>query len=99
MPSTAYIEWLETFRAYDADELSDQIEKLKGQISIFSSQSVGSKTFTRDLGELRTQLSAATRAMSEKGQTGRTNSGVTDFSRVNAESDVGCRSVVGPSDL
>lgn len=99
MPSSAFIEWLETFKEWDADELTDHIEALKSQISIFSSQGVGSKNFTRDLGELRVQLSAATRAKKEQGQVNVTKSGVTDFSRVNAEADSGRGSQVGPSDI
>lgn len=92
MASSSFIEWLETFRGWDGDELTDHIDNLKGQISIFSSQGVGSKNFTRDLGELRVQLSAATRAKAEKGQINVGSSGVTDFSLVNPEADT-CGSV------
>jgi len=88
MATTAFIEWLETFRSWDSDKLNDHIESLEGQITIFSSQGVGSKNFTRDLGELRTQLSAATRAKAEKGQVNVPSSGVVDYSCVNAEGDI-----------
>lgn len=89
MPSSSFIEWVETFRSWTAEELAAHIVSLKGQLSIFSSQGVGSKSFTRDLAELRTQLSAATRAMTEKNQTNVGSSGVTDFSCVNPESAIG----------
>jgi hypothetical protein len=82
MPTEAFLTWLETYRAYSGPELDARILELKQQISIFSSQSVGSKNFTRDLAELRDQLGAATRARTEKGQINVPNSGTTDFSRI-----------------
>lgn len=80
-PSQAFLTWLETYKSYDGDELQDRIDELKSQISVFSSQGIGSKTFTRDLGELRDQLAAATRAKRELGQPNVGNSGTTDFSQ------------------
>lgn len=78
-------EWLEIFRSYTGEELAAQITELKKQVSVFSSQQVGSKSYTKDLGELRGQLSAAIRVQKERSQEPGVNQsvGVTDFSRIN----------------
>jgi len=81
-------EWIEIYRSYSGDELDDEIDSLKQQLSIFSSQSVGSKSFTRDLETLKNRLHAATRVKKEMGQPDVGSSGVTDFSGVNPESDI-----------
>jgi hypothetical protein len=81
-------EWLEWYRnEYTADELQDEVDSLKEQLSIFASQSVGSKSFTRDLEALKQRCNAASRAKLEKGKINVGNSGVTDYSRVNPEAD------------
>jgi hypothetical protein len=80
MPSQAFLTWLETYRSYSGDELNDEIDSLKRQKSIFVSQAIGSKSFTRDLAELRDQLAAAIRAKQNQSNVG--NSGATDFSGV-----------------
>lgn len=82
-------EWLEWYKnEYTADELQDEIDSLKEQLSVFSSQAVGSKSFTRDLEALKQRCNAASRAKTEKGKTNVGTSGVTDFSCVNAEADL-----------
>ena len=76
-------EWMEIFRSYAPAELDAHVVELKKQISVFSAQNVGQKGYTKDLAELRGQLSAAIRIGTERGQSGRNQScGVVDFSRV-----------------
>ena len=77
-------EWLEIFRSYTPQELADQIATLKRQVSVFTQQSVGGKSYVKDLAELRGQLSAAVRVQNERGQPADENYGVgvTDFSRI-----------------
>lgn len=75
-------EWLEIFRSYSGDELTTRIVELKEEVSVYASQQIGSKSYTKDLGELRGQLSAAIRIQNER-RNSTTNPGVmvTDFSR------------------
>jgi hypothetical protein len=75
-------EWLEIFRSYSPEALAAQVEELKKQVSVFTSQQVGSKSYTKDLGELRGQLSAAIRIQNERANPGQAGFGITDFSRV-----------------
>lgn len=76
-------EWLEIFRSYTPEELAAQIVDLKKQVSVFTSQQVGSKSYTKDLGELRGQLSAAIRVQKERANPrGNPGFGITDFSKV-----------------
>ncbi len=82
-------EWIEIFRSYTQDELFAHVAKLKQNISVFSQQAVGSKSFTRDLNELRSQLAAAVRVQNERSQGSRVNQsvGVTDFRFINGPVD------------
>ena len=59
---------------------------LKGQISVFSQQTVGGKSYVKDLNELRGQLAAAIRVQNERSLPPRYNYGVgsMDFSRVDS---------------
>ena len=72
-------EWLEIFRSYEPSELEEKITELKGQISVFVSQQVGQKNYTKDLAELRGQLSAAVRVRNERRGNRGPRSWVTDF--------------------
>lgn len=76
----ADVAWIEIYSSYTSDELTDAIDRLKGEISIYRTQSLGSKSFERDLQELKNQLQAAIRVKGTLPQTG--NSGVMDFSGV-----------------
>lgn len=58
---------MEIYRDYSGDALATELNSLRGQLSIFSSQNLGSKSFTRDLQELRSRLHTATRVATEKG--------------------------------
>lgn len=76
----ANTEWLEIFRSWDLPKLQAHEAKLEEQISVFSSQGVGSKNYTKDLGELRGQLSALVRVKGEKSGKAAPRVIVTDFS-------------------
>ncbi len=75
-------EWLEIFRSYAPDELAAHVGTLKRQISVFTQQAVGSKSYVKDLRELKEQLSAAVRVQKERAQPGNPAVGITDFSRL-----------------
>lgn len=75
-------EWCEIFRSYTPDELAAHVTSLKQEISVYATQAVGSKSYTKDLGELRAQLSSAIRVQNERGSTGNVSVGVTDFSKL-----------------
>lgn len=64
-------EWLEIFRSYTPDELAAHITTLKGEISVYASQGHGDKNYTKDLAELRSQLSSAIRVQNERAATAR----------------------------
>lgn len=59
-------EWLEIFRSYTPDELTAHITQLKSEISVYTSQGHGDKNYTKDLAELRSQLSSAIRVQNER---------------------------------
>ena len=81
-------EWLEIYATYSDAELVAEVAALKRQNSIFSSQTVGSKSFTRDLQELKNKLSSAIRVQTERGQSANNkNWSVTDFSRIRDDAD------------
>jgi hypothetical protein len=73
-------EWLEIYRSFEGSDLDDEIDALKKEMSIFSSQALGSKSFTRDLEVLKNRLHAAIRARKDLGQINVRSSGTTDFS-------------------
>ncbi|MEA3209044.1 MAG: hypothetical protein QOE70_2101 [Chthoniobacter sp.] len=81
-------EWLEIFRGYDNPALLAELSKLRNNVSVFSSQAVGQKNYTKDLQALKDQLSSATRVCEERGLITTTKPrnqpffGVTNFSGV-----------------
>lgn len=75
-------EWLEIFRSYTPEELTAHITALKKEISVYAAQQVGSKSYTKDLAELRSQLSSAVRVQSERSSSAPAAAGVGDFSAV-----------------
>ena len=77
-------DWNQIFRSYTTEELIAHRDSLKSQITIFSQQSIGSKSFTRDLKELRDQLSSAVFVLAERSRPAGQNLGVgiTDFSQI-----------------
>ena len=75
-------EWMEIFRSWEPVKLAAHVAELEKQISVFAMQNVGQKGYTKDLGELRGQLSAAVRIQTERGLPANQSVGVTDFSRI-----------------
>ncbi len=73
-------EWQEIYRSYTSDELAAAITALKEQESLFSAQQVGSKSYTKDLRELRDKLHAAVRVQNERSLSpAHKNYGTTNF--------------------
>jgi len=60
------------------------LDKLKGQKSVFASQSIGQKSYQKDLRELKLQMEACVFVLNERGQRINTDYGtvITDFSQV-----------------
>jgi hypothetical protein len=61
--------WLLVFRSYTTEELQALRDKLKASIlalGTFTSQTVGGKSYTRDLRELSSQLSAVVFVLNER---------------------------------
>lgn len=57
------------FRAYETQELLDLRDKLKAKIlaaGTYTSQTVGGKSYTRDLREMRSQLAAVQFVLNER---------------------------------
>jgi hypothetical protein len=76
-------EWIEIYRSYTSDELDTAISDLKQQETLFTQQSVGSKSFSKDLRELRDKLHAAERVRNERSQSAANQGfGIPDFSNV-----------------
>ena len=77
-------DWLLYFRSLDTATLTAKRTALDAEMTIYSSQTAGSKSGTRDLRELRDQLNAITYVLKERGLTPGVNNfiGTTDFSRV-----------------
>ncbi len=66
--------WIEIYSSYTGEELAAEIVQLKGELTIYRTQSVGSKSFERDLESLKNRLHAAVRARNEKNNAGKSNS-------------------------
>jgi hypothetical protein len=75
-------EWIEIFEGWDSDKIRAHMTRLEGDISVYVSQGIGSKNYTKDLGELRGQLAAATRVLKGRSTKGNGGVGVSDFSNV-----------------
>lgn len=56
MGAVATSDWQEICRSWTAEELSAEESKLKGQITAFNQQSLGARSWTVDLKELRDRL-------------------------------------------
>lgn len=73
--------WLLIFRSLTTEELLEKKEALIGSMTTLSSQTVGSKSFTRDLRELKSQLEAVVFVLNERGMAGGYPRGIVfDFS-------------------
>lgn len=54
-------DWVEIYRSYDPVQLATEVEDLKRQKSVFTSQTVGGKSYVKDLKALQDQLAGGTR--------------------------------------
>lgn len=60
-------QWMEIYRSYEGEDLDAEIAQLRKDVrGSFSSQGSGSVQASRDLGELRDRLQAATRVKAER---------------------------------
>lgn len=75
-------EWVEIYSTYSPAELQVRIDELRKSVSVFTQQSSGSKSYVKDLAELRGQLSAAVRVQKMRSTRENYGRGVTDFSRM-----------------
>ena len=57
----ALSDWEEIYRAYEPAELTAEIVLLRKNVGVFASQQTGSRSYTKDLRELRDRLQAAQR--------------------------------------
>jgi hypothetical protein len=79
---SAFLDWLEIYRSYTADELTAEIASLRKQsASTYTGQTAGNKSYTKDPALVAAKLRAATRVQSERGSGGADAFvGVADFS-------------------
>jgi hypothetical protein len=77
-------EWLEIFRSYSPEKLAQRITELEQEVSVYAQQAVGSKSYVKDLAELRGQFAAAVRVQKERATRTNPAVGVTDFSGINS---------------
>jgi hypothetical protein len=80
----ANAEWVEIYSAYTPAELSEEQAKLKKQAGVFTAQSSGGKSYTKDLAEIRGRLASIQRVLNARAAQGQPNPlvGVTDFRNV-----------------
>ncbi|MES2569350.1 MAG: hypothetical protein V4710_04765 [Verrucomicrobiota bacterium] len=75
-------EWLEIYRNYDDAKLDQEIAEIEAEKSVYTSQGVGNKNYTKDLSEIRGRLSSAYRVKSERKHPVNQSVGQVDFSRL-----------------
>jgi hypothetical protein len=78
----AAADWAEIYASYTDVELASEIEDLKKLASPFASQQVGSKSYTKDLREVRDRLQAANRVKRMRNYREEDFTAVADFSGV-----------------
>lgn len=62
-----YADWIFIYRSYTTAELQTELTTVKEEQSVFTQQSQGSKSFARDIRELRDKLFAITYVLRERG--------------------------------
>jgi len=83
LPLMSKADWVAIYRYFDGAELDAVIADCKLKSSTLSQQSMGTKAFTRDLGELRDKLGAATVIRNERNKSNAgQGSGTIDFSDI-----------------
>lgn len=81
--------WNLIYRGYSSEDLLAERDNLRSQLSIFATQSVGSKSFTRDLRELRDRLEACQFVVNERGQLVKHSEVTVDFSQLGMTGSLG----------
>jgi hypothetical protein len=77
----ASLEWMEIYRTYSPAELDAEIIALKGQATLYTSQTMGEKSYAKDLVMVQNRLQAAVRVRNERSSRYTNPSyGVPDFS-------------------
>lgn len=62
----ASLEWMEIYRTYTPAELDAEITALKGQATLYTSQTMGEKSYAKDLVMVQNRLQAAVRVRNER---------------------------------
>jgi hypothetical protein len=75
-------DWVEIYATYSAGELAAEIDALKKLATPLSSQQIGSKSYTKDLREVRDRLQAANRVLRTRNASAADYTAVADFSRI-----------------
>ncbi len=75
--------WQEIYRSYDADELAAEITRLKTQATLYTQQTFGDKSYTKDLVQIEERLHAAIRVRNERRNACDSGSMIADFSQIN----------------
>lgn len=84
----ASLEWMEIYRAYTPEEIETEITSLKNQATLYTSQTSGEKSYTKDLILVQNRLQAAIRVRNERTIGSRRPSvALADFSSGYAPSD------------
>jgi len=78
----ATTDWQEIYSTYTTAELQEEIVGLKKLAVPLMSQQVGSKSYTKDLREIRDRLQAATRMLYQASGSANNNTAIPDFSEV-----------------
>jgi hypothetical protein len=76
----SYINWTEIYGDYSDDQLAEEIAKLKKQVDAYTSQSVGGKSYTKDVRLVQDQLQGAIRVKNSRRGT-ESFTGIADFSK------------------
>lgn len=59
-------EWMEIYRAYTPEEIETEITTLKNQATLYTQQTSGEKSYTKDLIMVQNRLQAAIRIRNER---------------------------------
>jgi hypothetical protein len=74
-------EWMEIYRSYSNEELEKEITMLKEQATLYTSQAIGDKQYTKALDVVQNRLHAAIRVRNERRNINKPAWAVPDFSQ------------------
>ncbi|MEI6715735.1 MAG: hypothetical protein WCO60_18435 [Verrucomicrobiota bacterium] len=77
------IRWQEIYRSYTSEELETEITNLKKQATLYTAQTFGDKSYTKDLANVEERLHAAIRVRNERRNPNDLGYIVPDFSQIN----------------